>query len=301
MSPNRTDDTDDMGTLAILGLGLIGGSLALALRRTGAFRQIIGHDQDPGALTQARAMGAIDHGHATLAEAVSTADMVVIAVPPGSIEGLMRQLAAVLPQSVIITDVTSVKGEVVRMARQELTQWLPRFVPGHPIAGTEHNGMAAAFAGLFADHLVLLTPLPETSDQALARVRTLWQLSGAEVSCLDPGYHDQVLAATSHLPHVLAYALVGYLAEHQDPEEIFRCVAGGFADFTRIASSSPRMWHDVCFANREQLLPVLKGFQEHLARIQTLIETGEQAALLDVLQRAKNERDQLLARDRKPQ
>lgn len=294
------DRTDDMNTLAVLGLGLIGGSLALALRRTGAYRQIIGHDQDPGALARARAMGAIDFGHADLAEAVGAADMVVISVPPGSIEELMRRLAPVLPPSAIITDVASVKGEVVRMARQELAPWLPRFVPGHPIAGTEHNGMAAAFAELFIDHLVLLTPVPETSDLALARVRMLWQLSGAEVSCLDPEYHDQVLAATSHLPHVLAYTLVGYLAGHQDQEEIFRCVAGGFEDFTRIASSSPRMWRDVCFANRGQLLSALKGFQDQLASIQALIEAGEESALLELLQRAKNKRDQLLARHKKP-
>jgi len=227
--------------LTIIGLGLIGGSLARVLKREAACAQITGYGRNDADLKKALAAGVIDSIASDLTQAVSEADMVVLATPLGAIEGLLEALAPGLKQGAIVTDVGSAKGEVVRAAQNTLGQHLQHFVPGHPIAGTEKSGLAASFAGLFEQHLVILTPLPDTHARALRLVRQMWEAAGATVVHLDVAHHDAVLAATSHLPHLLAYALVDCLAGMQERDEIFQFAAGGFADFSRIASSSPQM------------------------------------------------------------
>ena len=279
-------------TLSIIGLGLIGGSLALALRSAGYRHRIIGCDRDASALALARSKGAIDAGFSDPAEAVADADMIILALPMGAIQEVMRAMSPTLQESAIISDVASVKGPIVALARQELSAHLPRFVPGHPIAGTEHSGMKAAFAEMFTGQLVLLTPSADTASEAVQSVRALWQQTGAEIDCLDTGRHDEILAATSHLPHLLAYTLVACLATQKDQEQIFRCTAGGFADFTRIAASDPRLWRDICLGNREPLLRVLESFQTQLALMQRAIETNDTDTLLNVFLAAKAARDQ---------
>jgi prephenate dehydrogenase len=277
--------------LALIGVGLIGGSLARALHRVRACRNIVGAGRNEAHLRKAQELGVIDAWTLSFAEAVKDADMIVLATPLGTMRPVMRQIARHISPDAFITDVGSAKASVVEDARATLGQHFPRFVPGHPIAGTEKSGVEHSFAELFEKRVVILTPLPETAISAIEGVRDMWGKTGAEVLTLDVAHHDQVLAATSHLPHMLAYALVDCLAQMQDRDEIFRFAAGGFADFTRIASSSPDMWHDVCMANREALLAVMKVFDSHLAGIQAAIENNDSAALRNIFTRAKNARD----------
>ena len=206
-------------------------------------------------------------------------------------EKLLPQIAESLKPGAVLTDVGSAKGSVVNAARQVMGDQFARFVPGHPIAGTEKSGVEASFAELFIDHRVILTPLEETDDKAHKLITGMWQAVGAEVIDLDVKHHDDVLAATSHLPHMLAYALVDCLAGLQDSDEIFKYAASGFADFTRIASSSPEMWHDICFSNRDALLKSLELFSEHINQIKDAIEKSDSERLLEIFKRAKQARD----------
>jgi len=184
----------------------------------------------------------------------------------------------------------------VDAARVALGAGFARFVPAHPIAGTERSGIEASFAELFDEHLVILTPVKETDDQAIRAVRQMWEDCGARVVNMEVEQHDRILAATSHLPHMLAYALVECLAEMEEREEIFRFAAGGFRDFTRIASSSAIMWHDVCLANRDALLTVLDDFQEHLGQVRAAIANNDGEQLLEIFSRAKQSRDDFIRR-----
>ena len=277
--------------LSIIGVGLIGGSLARALRRKHGCGRIIGFGRDLENLKKAVALKVIDEYSLTVASAVKEADMVVLATPLATTETLLRTMRGYLRDDVIITDVGSVKASVVEAARATLDKLMPRFVPGHPIAGKEQSGVEASSADLFEAHRVILTPLPETAVNALDTVTRMWELCGAEVVQLDVEHHDEILAATSHLPHLLAYALVDCLAGMRERDEIFRFAAGGFADFTRIASSHPQMWHDICFANRKQLLRVLDNFGSHLDNIRQAIESGDSDALLQIFTHAKETRD----------
>lgn len=277
--------------LAIIGVGLIGGSLARALRHTGQCGEIIGCSRNPAHLQQAVDLGVIDTYTTHFQEAVKDADMVVVAVPLGTTAPVFAAICGALAPHAIITDVGSVKGTVVEVARQHLGQHLPRFVPGHPIAGTEKSGVTASFATLFEKHQVILTPLPETDPQALAKVTTMWTSTGAEVTTMPVGHHDEILAATSHLPHILAYNLVDTLATLEDRREVFRFAAGGFRDFTRIASSDPQMWHDICLANREAILNVLEFFKTHLEQLTDAIRCQDGQTLKNTLTRAKIARD----------
>lgn len=278
--------------LAILGVGLIGGSLARVLRREGACGTISGYGRNEQHLQRALALGVIDRYSLVAGEAVQGADLVVLATPLATTETLLLDIRDHLGENAVITDVGSVKGSVVAAARRSLPgKRLSCFVPGHPIAGTEKSGVEASTAGLFADHLVILTPLVETDGDKLNVVSGMWESAGAQVVTMDVDHHDAVLAATSHLPHMLAYALVDCLAGMQEREEIFRYAAGGFADFTRIASSSPGMWHDVCYANRENMIRILNQFDKHLKKIQHAIESESSAALMEIFSRAKAARD----------
>lgn len=277
--------------LAIIGVGLIGGSLARALKRVRACRTVIGCGRDQKHLQKAVDLKVIDAYNVDVARAVKDADVVVLATPLTTTESLLKNMKGSLRNDVVITDVGSAKGSVVESARAVLGHHLPRFVPGHPIAGTEKSGVEASFAGLFEAHRVILTPLPETSVGALELITKMWEATGAEVVHLAVEQHDEILAATSHLPHMLAYALVDCLAGMQDRDEIFNFAAGGFADFTRIASSHPQMWHDICFSNRKQLLKVLDRFGGHLNMLRTAIENDDSDALLEIFTRARDARD----------
>ncbi len=281
--------------LCIVGVGLIGGSLALALKRAGACAHVTGFDQDETVLSAALESGVIDSGHTSLAQAVAGSDIIMVATPLGAVPALFQQLAPLLGPGMLITDVGSAKQCVIDAARRSLGSGIRTFVPGHPIAGTEKSGVRHAFPELFAGRMAILTPLPENDAGAVAGIRAMWEAAGATVQLLDPAHHDRVLAATSHLPHMLAYALVDCLARMDEREEIFRFAAGGFADFTRIASSSPEMWHDVCAANRDHLLAAMDRFEEHLRQIRKAVEQRDGGELLAIFRRAKAARDRLVS------
>jgi len=279
------------GRICIIGVGLIGGSFARALKAANACREIVGAGRNEAQLVRAQELGVIDAYALDVAEAARGADVVVLAVPVGSTEGVVRQLAPVLGPNTILTDVGSTKASVVAAVERALGTLPPRFVPGHPIAGTEKSGVEASFAELFQQRRVILTPLSHTDPEATATVRRLWELAGAEVVEMDVQHHDEVLAATSHLPHLLAFALVDTLARMEERREIFRFAAGGFRDFTRVASSDPQMWHDICLANRDALLDLLATYQADLDRLAAAVREGRGEVLLETFRRAKAARD----------
>jgi prephenate dehydrogenase len=223
--------------------------------------------------------------------AVEAADLVFLATPLGAMRGAFQAMADVLPAHALITDGGSAKGSVVADCRAVAPQILPRFIPGHPIAGTENNGVAASFAELYQNRRVILTPLPENDPRDVARIRELWSACGAEVTEMSVAHHDEVLAATSHLPHMLAFGLVDMLARMKANDEIFRYAAGGFRDFTRIASSNPVMWRDICLANRDALSPMLAAFAEEMNDLAESIGAADAQRLLEIFERAKEARD----------
>ena len=280
--------------LVIIGVGLIGGSLARALRAANACTEVIGCSRNASHLEKALSLGVIDRFETDVAAAVKGADMVVVAVPLGAIAAVLKKMAPALEPDVTITDVGSAKTCVIKDAYTCLGEHFSRFVPGHPIAGTEKSGVEASTANLFRDHSVILTPQAETSTNALQRVYTLWKLTGAEVIEMDPHHHDEVLAATSHLPHVLAYSLVDTLSRSEQGEEIFRYAAGGFRDFTRIASSDPVMWRDISLANRDAILEILGRFTNDLDKLVNAIKKGDGDFILQSFTQAKQQRDRLL-------
>jgi len=277
--------------LSIIGVGLIGGSLARALRKSKLVRRVTGCNRSEETLKKAVELDVIDDYFLNISEAVKDADVVIIGTPLSVSEKILPEVADSMSVNTVLTDVGSVKGGIVNVARQALGENFPNFVPGHPIAGTEKNGVEASYEDLFVGHRVILTPLKETSEKAHELVTEMWRSVGANVIDLDVKHHDEVLAATSHLPHMLAYALVDCLASMQERDEIFEYAAGGFADFTRIASSSPDMWHDICFSNREALIRTLEIFSSHIDNIKLAIEKSESDELLKTFKRAKEARD----------
>ncbi len=278
--------------LCVIGVGLIGGSLALALKEAEYVGHVVGVGRGAANLALARERGIIDEASHDPAAAVRGADMVLLAVPVGSVEAVCRQLAPALAEEAVLTDAGSVKGAVVAQVRRAFGGRVPaRFVPGHPIAGTEQSGAGAAFAELYLGRRVLLTPLAETDPDATARVEAMWRAAGAEVERMTVAHHDEVLAATSHLPHLLAFGLVDSLARQEESREIFRYAAGGFRDFTRIASSDPVMWRDICLHNAEAILAALGAYRADLAELERAIAAGDGEALEAIFRRAKAARD----------
>ena len=282
--------------LSIIGVGLIGGSLARALRQAKLVGRVTGCNRSESTLKQAMELNVIDDYSMDVGEAVEGADVVVIGTPLNTSNIILPKIAKAMDDNTILTDVGSAKGNIVNVAREALGERINQFVPGHPIAGTEQSGVSASFAELFVNHRVILTPLPETDDKAHQLISDMWQAVGADVINLDVAHHDAVLAATSHLPHMLAYALVDCLAGMEEREEVFKYAAGGFADFTRIASSSPEMWHDICLSNRESLLESVKLFSEHLKLLEKAIEEEDSDSILKIFQRAKQARDKFTDR-----
>jgi prephenate dehydrogenase len=279
-----------MMRLAIIGVGLVGGSLALGLRRAKAVDRIVGLGRSAENMAAALDMGVVDHVASDLAQAVQEADLVFVAVPVGQVAGVMKRIAPHLSKQTIVTDAGSTKQDVVETARAHLGQAFSRFVPGHPIAGAELSGAGAAKADLFWGKQVVLTPAAETDPDAVARVRALWQACGAWVTEMTPAAHDEAFAAVSHLPHLLAFALVDMLASRPDADALLSFAGGGFRDFTRIAASSPEMWRDICMANRHALLGELKGFQSELQSLTEALERCDAASLLQAFERASRAR-----------
>ena len=277
--------------LCIIGAGLIGGSLARALRAADYCREVVGCSRNPEHLQQAVELGVIDRFETAPARAVEGADMVLVAVPLGAMEPVFRTLRGHLPAGAAITDVGSAKASVIEAARRGFGELPAAFVPGHPIAGTEQSGVAASFPELFRDRRVILTPVEQTSAEATARVRAMWEVAGAVVDEMDPAHHDTVLAATSHLPHVLAFALVDSLTRLGESDEIFRYAAGGFRDFTRIASSDPVMWRDICLANGDAILQMIDRFSGDLQQLADAVRQHDGETLQTVFASAKQARD----------
>jgi prephenate dehydrogenase len=281
--------------LSIIGVGLISGSLARALKKAKLVGRVTGCNRCEDTLKKAVELGVIDDYTLDISEAVKGADVVVIGTPLSATEKLLPQIAEALDAKTVLTDVGSAKASVVNAARAALGKNFPKFVPGHPIAGTEQSGVEASFAELFIEHRVILTPVEETCNKAHKLITDMWQAVGADVIDLEVVHHDEVLAATSHLPHMLAYALVDCLASMQERDEIFKYAAGGFADFTRIASSNPDMWHDICFSNRDALLKTLDVFSDHINQIKAAIEASDSGQLLEIFKRAKQSRDEFVS------
>lgn len=278
--------------LCIVGVGLIGGSLARALRAGGHVREIVGFSRRLANLQQAADLGVIDYAEVSLAAAVRGADVVVLALPVGAMKDVFAELAR-LRFDGTVTDVGSTKGNVIAAARAALGGGFARFVPGHPLAGTEQSGVQASQPDLFRGRRVILTPEKETDPAALARVRALWVAAGAEVSEMPAGEHDRVLAASSHLPHLLAYALMDTIVRRDDHRVVFAAAAGGFRDVTRIAASDPAMWRDICLANRDELLAVLKTYRDDLGAFIEALERGDDAWLEQTFARARRARETL--------
>ena len=279
--------------LVVVGVGLIGGSFALALRAAGQVGCVVGVGRSQLNLDEAKNLGIIDRGHRLSGDwtrELADADLVLLATPVAQLEPLMRTMAPHLGPQTIVTDAGSTKQDVVQAARDALTDALPRFVPGHPIAGIERSGAAAAFATLYAGRNVVLTPLRETDPLAAATVAAAWAACGARIHVLLPAEHDRIFAAVSHLPHVLAFALVSEFAARDDAEDLFRLAGGGFRDFTRIAGSSPEMWRDIALANRAALLAEIGAFRAELDRIAALIGAGDGAALENAFATARDVR-----------
>ena len=278
--------------LTIIGVGLIGGSLARALKRAGVVGEVVGAGRDAQHLQQALALGVVDRTEMDLAAAVQGADIVVVATPVGVAETVFRAIAPGLSPDTILTVVGSTKASVIAAAQAAFGQLPENFVPGHPIAGTEKSGVEASFAELFEGHRIILTPTENSAPQAVTRVRTMWEQTGADVVETGVEHHDDVLAATSHLPHLLAFSLVDTLAKLDAKQEVFEYAAGGFRDFTRIASSDPEIWHDICLHNSSALLKMLARFEADLDTLRQAIADNNSDYLLQVFARAKAARDQ---------
>lgn len=276
--------------IAIFGVGLIGGSFALALKRAGAVEQIVGLGRTAASLERARELGIIDVVSTSVADALRDADLVLIASPVAQTEAILASIKPFLQSGTVVTDAGSTKTDVVAAARKALGERIAQFVPGHPIAGRELNGPDAAIADLYIGKKVVLATLPENTPDDVARVAHAWEKCGAIIHRLTPEKHDRVFAAVSHLPHLLAYALVDDIAKKSNAELLFQYAASGFRDFTRIAGSSPEMWRDITLANQAALIIELDSYMAQLAQLRTLLAAGDGAAIEAVYANAQHAR-----------
>jgi prephenate dehydrogenase len=283
-----------MAKIVVCGVGLIGGSFALAQKSALAGGQelsVVGIGRTRASLEQALQLGVIDEIATDWSTALRDADLVLLGMPVGQMSAVMSALAPHLEPQTIVTDGGSTKSDVVTAARAAFGDKIAQFVPGHPIAGAEKSGVTAAQSDLYRDKRVVLTPLPENSPAAVERVRAAWQLCGAKVSELSADDHDRVFAAVSHLPHLLAFALVHDLAQRPNSDQLFGFAAGGFRDFTRIASSHPEMWRDICVANRYALLAELDAYMNELMRTRVLLAGPDASGLEAMFSTARERRD----------
>lgn len=280
-----------LGRVAVIGVGLIGGSLALGLKAARACREVVGLGRNAGNMRTALELGIVDRIANDVRDAVRDAGLVVVATPMAQFQTTFAAMAPALSPDALITDVGSTKREAVRAARSALGASIARYVPGHPVAGAELSGAAAAKADLFQGRRVVLTPLAENSAAVVETIAAAWRLCGAQVAYMQPEEHDAVLGAVSHLPHVLAYALVHEFAGRPNAGELFGFAGGGFRDFTRIASSHPEMWRDICVVNREPILQEMDRYLAKLGAVRALLADADGAALEKLFAEARSARD----------
>lgn len=278
--------------LCIIGVGLIGGSFAKGLKEAGQVQTIVGYGRREEALKKAQTLGVIDTYALSLSEAINEADLVVIATPVDSFEQVLSDIKPHLGEQTILSDVGSTKGSVMRMVERVFGSGFSRFVPAHPIAGKEKSGVEAADGQLFNNKRVILTPNAQTDTQAIELVANLWQTVGAQVESMSEQAHDDLLGMTSHLPHMLAFALMDYLIE-KNPHAC-DYAAGGFKDFSRIASSDSVMWRDICLNNSEEIIKHIEGYQAALDKLSSLIKAHDDQALEALFKEAKSARDNWL-------
>lgn len=288
-----------IGKLVVIGTGLIGGSFALALKRARVVKRVVGVGRTRRNLAEAVKLKVIDEASQDAARAVRDADFVLLATPVGQMPAVMTAIAPHLPARVVITDAGSTKRDVVACARRFLGAHFSRFVPGHPVAGTEKSGASAAFPELFRGRNVILTPQKGTATSATRLVRQTWEACGARVVSLDAQEHDAILAGVSHLPHIVAYALVNMLACRRNAPRLFSLSAGGLRDTVRIAGSSPEMWADICIANRDALLQALEDYENELEVMRAAIEGADGAELRRLFAQARNAREKWLVGKRR--
>ena len=274
----------------IFGVGLIGGSFALALRNANAVNEIVGFGRSKRTLEQALGIGLIDRIGEDISREVCDADLILLATPVAQMADILARIAPFLGANTLITDGGSTKGDVVAAARSQLGNKIAQFVPAHPIAGAEQSGPSAALADLYQGKKVVLTPMPENSAAAVARVKAAWQACGALVSELTPEQHDEVFAAVSHLPHLLSFTLVHDLAQRDNRDLLLSFAASGFRDFTRIAASSPEMWRDISLANRDALLREIEQYAAELYKLHQALEQRDAAKLEEMFSLARKVR-----------
>ncbi len=279
-----------LNKIVIVGAGLIGGSFALALKQAGAVQAIVGVGRRSATLARAKELGIIDVASTSMEEAVTDADLVLLAAPVAQTGAILAALAPHLQPGTVVTDAGSTKTDVVAAAREALGKKISQFVPGHPIAGRETNGPDAAIVDLYHGKKVVLTALPENDPHDVARVAWAWDQCGAAIHHLTPQQHDQVFAAVSHLPHLLAYALVDDVAHKPHADLLFQFAASGFRDFTRIAGSSPEMWRDISLANKSALLDELDAYMVQLTRMRELLVAEDGMSLQAIFSNAQQAR-----------
>lgn len=261
--------------LVVCGVGLIGGSFALALRKAGMVKRVVGIGRTQASLARALELGVIDEAAVSWSEALDGADFVLLAPPVGQMEDVMEAMAPHLSSETVVTDAGSTKRDVIEAIYRHLGGFLANVVPAHPIAGAETSGVEAAFAELYQGRKVVLSALPENEPSAVLRVREAWEACGASIHEMPPHDHDRIFAAVSHLPHLLAFGLVHDLAGRANAEQLFGFAASGFRDFTRIAGSHPEMWRDICIANRQALLAELDEYLAELAYLRALLLSAD--------------------------
>ena len=282
--------------LVVIGVGLIGGSFALALKKARAVKHVVGVGRTKRNLDTAVRLGVIDEASRDAARAVADADLVLLGTPVGQMPEVMAQIAPALSASTVITDAGSTKQNVIDYARRFLGAHVERFVPSHPIAGTENSGAAAAFAELYRGRNVIIVPQAETRASAVRMVQTAWRTCGARIVRLDARQHDEIFGAVSHLPHVLAFALVSMLAKRPNARTLLGFSGGGLRDTVRIAGSSPEMWRDICMANRDALLELLDEYSDELELARGAIESADGDVLEEIFARARSARSRWLVK-----
>lgn len=290
MANDREPGSQVFKRIAIFGVGLIGGSFALALKKAGAVQQVVGVGRSLASLQRAQQLGIIDQIAGSVEDAVRGSDLILIAAPVAQTAAILSAIQPHLQPGTVVTDAGSTKADVVAAAREMLGDKLAQFVPAHPIAGRELNGPDAALTDLYAGKKVVITRLPENAQADLDLVAAAWRQCGAIIHYLSPAEHDAVFASVSHLPHLLAYALVDDIARKPHAERLFQYAASGFRDFTRIAGSSPEMWRDITLANREAMLQELDSYTGQLARLRAYLQAGDAAAIEAVYANAQQAR-----------
>jgi prephenate dehydrogenase len=282
--------------LCVIGTGLIGGSIARAARAQGLCEEIVafGREKNLPNLQLAKDIGVIDRFYTDMAGALEQADLVIVATPVGSMQSIFESIKPYWNSQTIYSDAGSTKGSVIDAISSVFGEVPANFVPAHPIAGAERSGVDASTAVLFKNRRLILTPLESTDKTTVEKLTAFWQKIGSSVSVMSVEHHDTVLAATSHLPHILAFALVGLLGRKDEQREIFKYAAGGFKDFSRIASSDPTMWQDICLANKTEIIPLIQQFQTELSQIEQMLHQDLAQQLFDTFTYARNARQRFL-------